>query len=334
MRRTLGARAVPDKAPVPAASASSPTVEGRSGRGRPAGPALKAVRDELAALTAHVLRATVALSGPTPDGGSSGSGFFIDRHGHIITNHHVIAGMQPPVTVTLQGGTTALAGVVGADPVADLAVLKLDAKWRHHLTVRRTRARTGELCLAVGNPLGRYPETVTIGVVSGLARTAVAGPGRPHYHLLQTDCDIHEGNSGGALVDVQGRVIGVTTLLDSESPQIGLAIPAETLRAVVPELMAHGRVTRATLGVSVAKKTRLVDGAELSGLEVVRLTSSRGQALRTGDFILRVGGTPVPDPPTLFAVLSGERIGRATAVDIIRRGGRMTVSVRPGRLEA
>ena len=78
----------------------------------------------------------------------------------------------------------------------------------------------------MGNPLGRYPESVTIGVVSGLARTASAGPGRPHYDLLQTDCDIHEGNSGGPLVDVQGRVIGITTLLDTESPYIGLAIPA------------------------------------------------------------------------------------------------------------
>jgi len=90
---------------------------------------------------------------------------------------------------------------------------------------------------AVGNPLGRYPESVTIGVVSGLARTASAGPGRPHYDLLQTDCDIHEGNSGGPLVDMRGRVIGITTLLDSESPYIGLAIPAETVRAIVPQLL-------------------------------------------------------------------------------------------------
>jgi serine protease Do len=333
MRRTLGARARPGKAAVLASSLAGLSVEKPSRRRGSSRRALEAFSDELADLTAHVLRATVALSGPTPDGGSSGSGFFIDARGHIVTNHHVIAGMQPPVTVTLQGGTTALAGVVGADPVADLAVLKLDAKWRHHLTVRRSRARTGELCLAVGNPLGRYPETVTIGVVSGLARTAVSGPGRPHYHLLQTDCDIHEGNSGGALVDVLGRVIGVTTLLDSESPQIGLAIPAETLRTVVPELMAHGRVTRATLGVSVAKKTRVVDGTELVGLEIVRLTTDRGQELRPGDFILRVAGTPVPDPPSLFAVLNGDRVGRTTAVDIIRHGRRMTVSVRPGTLD-
>ncbi len=295
---------------------------------------LAAFSDELADLTAGVLRATVALTGTSSEGGSSGSGFFIDSRGHIVTNQHVVAGMDPPVKVTLQGGTTALAGVVGTDAVADLALLKLDGSWKHHLTVRRSRARTGEMCLAIGNPLGRYPETVTIGVVSGLARTAVAGPGRPHYHLLQTDCDIHEGNSGGALVDVQGRVIGVTTLLDSESPNIGLAIPAETVRAVIPDLMTHGRVARATLGVSIAARTRTVEGRKLTGLEVVRLRKSRGQLLMPGDLILRVARTPVPDPPALFAVLGGEQIGRATQVDVIRRGRKLTLTVRPWRLDA
>jgi S1-C subfamily serine protease len=299
-----------------------------------AGGVLGAVSDELAELAARVLRATVAISGPTPEGGSSGSGFFIDTRGHIVTNQHVVAGMEPPVSVTLQGGVTALAGIVGVDPVADLALLKLDGTWRRALPLRRSPARAGELCLAAGNPLGRYPETVTIGVVSGLARTAIAGPGRPHYHLLQTDCGIHEGNSGGPLVDVRGRVIGVTTLLDSESGDIGLAIPVETVRVVVPELMKHGRVVRATLGVSIAKRTRDVDGEPTNGLEVVRLTRVRGQALKVGDFIMRVGRIPVPEPPALFGVLNGACIGRPTTVDLLREGRRRSVTVRPWRLGA
>lgn len=301
---------------------------------RPAtGRLLSTFSDELADLAAQVLRATVAISGPTPEGGSSGSGFFIDSRGHIVTNQHVVAGMVPPVSVTLQGGVTALAGIVGIDPVADLAVLKLDGAWKHTLSLRRSLVRAGELCLATGNPLGRYPETVTLGVVSGLARTAIAGPGRPHYHLLQTDCGIHEGNSGGPLVDVLGRVIGVTTLLDSESGDIGLAIPVDTVRVIVAELMKHGRVARATLGVSIAKRSRVVDGALASGLEVVRLTRAKGQALNVGDFIMRVGSLPVPDPPALFGVLGGECIGRATPVDLIRRGRRQTVTVKPWRLD-
>ena len=294
---------------------------------------LQRFSDELADLTAHVLRATVAVSAPTGEGGSSGSGFFIDRRGHILTNHHVVAGVQPPIAITLHGGATSLAGVVGVDRVADLALLKLDSNWRHCLPVRTTPARAGELCLAIGNPLGRYPETVTIGVVSGLSRTAITGPGRPHYHLLQTDCDIHEGNSGGPLVDVRGRVIGVTTLLDSESPHIGLAIPATTVTDVLPELLSHGEVARATLGVSIARRTRMVDGKELTGLEVVRLTRQRGQKLRTGDLILRVARQSVPDPPTLFALLGGDRIGRSTTFEVLRRGKRIGVVVRPWRLD-
>jgi serine protease Do len=293
---------------------------------------LQRFSDELAALTARVLRATVAVSVPTKEGGSSGSGFFIDGDGRILTNHHVVADVQPPITITLHGGQTARAGVIGVDRVADLALLKLDAHWRFHLPLRRTPARSGELCLAIGNPLGRYPETVTIGVVSGLARTAVAGPGRPHYHLLQTDCDIHEGNSGGPLVDVQGRVVGVTTLLDSESPHIGLAIPTTTVLEVLPDLLAHGQVARATIGVSVVPRSRTFEGRELTGLEVTRLTRQRGQKLRTGDFILRVERQPVPDAPSLFATLGGERVGKPTTLELIRHGRRVAVVVRPWRL--
>ena len=296
-------------------------------------PALEAVSRELAALTARVLKATVAITGPTSEGSSSGSGFFLDTKGHILTNHHVVEGMTPPIKIMLHGGTTALAGVVGADRVADLAVLKLDRPWRHVLRVRLAAARAGELCLAFGNPLGRYPESVTIGVVSGLARTASAGPGLPHYHLLQTDCDVQEGNSGGPLVDGRGRVIGVTMLLERDSPHIGLAVPVSTLRAVVPELMKHGRVARATLGVSVAPRRRAVRGRETHGLEVVGITRERGQRLRAGDFIVKVGRARVPDPPSLFALLGREQVGRSLHLDVIRHGKRMAITVKPWRLE-
>jgi S1-C subfamily serine protease len=288
---------------------------------------------EIADLTGRVLRATVAVSGSTSDGGSSGSGFFLDTRGHIVTNHHVISDVQPPITITLNGGAKALAGVVGVDRIADIAVLTLDGKWPQALSLRRSRVRTGEMCLAVGNPLGRYPESVTIGVVSGLARTASAGPGRPHYDLLQTDCDIHEGNSGGPLVDMQGRVIGMTTLLDTESPYIGLAIPAETVRAIVPQLLGAGRVERATLGISVTKRNIKVGGREVTGLEVVRLLRQRGQVLKAGDVIVSVARQPVPDPPALFALLGGDRIGRSTPIDIVRAGRRVSVMVTPWRLE-
>jgi S1-C subfamily serine protease len=301
--------------------------------GGPRGGLLTRFSREIADLTGRVLRATVAVSGATSDGGSSGSGFFLDTRGHIVTNHHVVSDVQPPVTITLHGGAKALAGVVGVDRIADIAVLTLDGKWPHALSLRRSRVRTGEICLAVGNPLGRYPESVTIGVVSGLARTASAGPGRPHYDLLQTDCDIHEGNSGGPLVDVRGRVIGITTLLDTESPYIGLAIPAETVRAIVPQLLGAGRVERATLGISVARRSVMSGGREITGLEVVRLLRQRGQALKAGDVIVSVARQPVPDPPALFALLGGDRIGRPTPVEVVRAGRRVSVTVTPWRLE-
>lgn len=295
---------------------------------------LRTLSAELTAITERVFRATVAITGPTAEGNSSGSGFFIDTQGHVLTNQHVVDGMTPPIKVMLNGGVTALAGVVGADVVADLAVLKLDRPWRHALRVRRRAARAGEMCLAFGNPLGRYPESVTIGVVSGLARTAVAGPGRPHYHLLQTDCDVQEGNSGGPLVDVDGRVLGVTTLLDRDSPHIGLAVPAATVLSVVPELLKHGRVLRGTLGVSVVKRAREIRGRLVDGLEVVAITRQRGQQLEAGDFVFRVDGQAVPEPPALFARLGREQVGRPIRIDVIRKGQRLSVMVKPWKLEA
>jgi S1-C subfamily serine protease len=294
---------------------------------------LRALSAELTAITARVFRATVAITGPTAEGNSSGSGFFFDTQGHILTNQHVVDGMTPPIKIMLNGGVIALAGVVGVDRVADLAVLKLDRPWRHALKVRRRPARAGEMCLAFGNPLGRYPESVTIGVVSGLARTAVAGPGRPHYHLLQTDCDVQEGNSGGPLVDVDGRVIGVTTLLDRDSPHIGLAVHADTLLAFVPELLKHGRVLRGTLGVSVIRRSRELRGREVPGLEVVAITRQRGQRLEVGDFVYRVDGHAVPEPPALFARLGREQVGRPTRLDVIRKGQRVSVTVKPWKLD-
>jgi S1-C subfamily serine protease len=128
-------------------------------------------------------------------------------------------------------------------------------------------------------------------------------------------------------------VIGITTLLDTESPYIGLAIPAETVRAVVPQLLGAGRVERATLGVSVTKRSRVVAGREVAGLEVVRLLRQRGQALKTGDIIVSLAHQPVPDPPSLFALLGGDRIGRPTPVEVLRGGRRLSLTVTPWRLE-
>lgn len=310
-------------------------MKGPSMRKSPrAGSVLTAFSDELVDLVDGVLSATVAITGPTTEGTSSGSGFFLDAHGHILTNHHVVDGMTPPIKVMVRGGHVALAGVVGSDHVADLAVLKLDEPWKHHLRVRRTPARAGELCLALGNPLGRYPESVTIGVVSGLSRTASSGPGRPHYHLLQVDCDVQEGNSGGPLVDVRGGVIGMTMLLERESPHIGLAVPASTLLAVVPELLRHGRIARATLGISVTPRRRTVRGREVRGLEVVAITRDRGQGLQPGDLIVKASGQSVPEPPALFSLLGREQIGRPMRVDVIRRGQRLPLTVKPWRLES
>ena len=334
-------RSTPASSPTPAAaSPMPPTASTRSGQearrqdgarrhGRGGGGCLGAraracwpgSAAEIADLTGQVLRATVAVSGSTSDGGSSGSGFFIDTRGHIVTNHHVIADVQPPITITLHGGAKAMAGVVGVDQIADIAVLTLDGKWPHALPLRRSRVRTGEMCLAVGNPLGRYPESVTIGVVSGLARTASAGPGPA---ALSTCC---RPTATSTRATRAGRW-STWTGASSASPRcstpsrryIGLAIPAETVRAIVPQLLGArdgwsaprwaSRWPSAAVTVAGQRGHRPRGGAPAAaarpGAEGRRRHRERGDQ-------------PVPDPPALFALLGGDRIGRATPD---RRGSR------------
>jgi serine protease Do len=287
---------------------------------------------DLATVVRSVLPAVVALSGTSGDYVCSGSGFIIDRAGHIVTNAHVVEDLRSPVDATLHGGAQQPASIVGKDPLTDLALLRLERAPRHHLTLRRKPAACGEMCLALGNPLGRYPESVTLGIVSGVARTVYQEIGRPIYGSIQTDCAVSAGNSGGPLVDVQGRVIGVSVRKDRQADNVGFAIPAETVREVVAELMASGRVRRASLGVTVRKGSVSIGGRTVEGVEVVDAPSTRSPGFRRGDLIVRIARTKVKDVTDVVRMLGGDRIGQSTTVELVRHGKRRTLVVRPREL--
>ncbi len=286
----------------------------------------------LSALVTSAMRGVVTLTGHVKDNQVSGSGFLIDADGFVVTNHHVVESLESPVDVVLQGDVRTTASIVGVDAWTDLALLRLKTPIRHHLRMRTEPARLGELCLALGSPLGLYRESVSLGVVSGVARDLPRDDGRPICDAVQTDCAINPGNSGGPLVDAAGRVLGVTRCVDVRGANLAFAVPAATVRSVVSHLMADGRVQRASLGITVKETSAEVSGRATRGLEVVRIEKPSRVGLHCGDLIVRVAGVRVREPSQIYTALTRERIGVPTPVEIIRRGNRQKLIVTPGKL--
>jgi serine protease Do len=297
---------------------------------------LQALSDELVTLVSAVVPSVIALSGENDDFTSSGSGFLIDDKGHAVTNQHVVDGLTSPLDAVLHGGVRTKATILGTDEICDLAVVHVEAAPEHFLAIRDEPARLGELCVAVGSPFGSYPESVSMGVVSGIARTIRQGDGlRPIDQAIQTDAAVNPGNSGGPLVDVAGCVIGVNQSIDTRGQSIGFAVPADVLRWISGELIAEGSVVRATLGVTVVKQTATVAGAPRAGLSVLHVAEGSGtDGLAVGDVIVQVGDAPVDEPGDLYRVLTRDSIGTTLTLQVVRNGVLLPVTVVPTKLGA
>jgi S1-C subfamily serine protease len=297
--------------------------------------ALERLSDELVALVARVVPAVVALFGSGRGSASSGSGFLIDDQGHLVTNYHVVQGMDPVFQTILHAGARGSATLLGSDPTTDLALLRLhESDGLPALVLREAPARLGEICIGLGSPFGMYPESVAIGVVSGVARTLDQEGYRPIDRAIQTDVAINPGNSGGPLVDVRGDVIGVNKSVDTRGQGIGFAIPADTTCWVIEQLKAEGTVVRAALGVTVVPKTVEVDGGPRVGLEVIRVGPAGSQnGLAEGDVLLAVEGQAVDEAGDLHLILTKDLIDRPTDLEILRGGTVQHLTVHPSRLE-
>jgi Do/DeqQ family serine protease len=270
-----------------------------------------------------------------------GSGVIVRGDGHILTNHHVVDGAQE-ISVELADRRRLPAKLVGSDAPSDLAVLKIDAASLPTLTLGDSDGvEVGDVVLALGNPLG-VGQTVTMGIISAKGRATGLGNGS-FEDFLQTDAPINTGNSGGALVNTRGELVGINSQILSPSGGnigIGFAIPASMARNVMQQLLETGAVRRAQLGVTV----QTIDSALASSLQLKDVrgalvsdlaAGSAGEraGLRRGDVILAVDGQPIADSNALRNRIASTKPGTSVSLTIVREGSERTVTATLGELE-
>jgi putative serine protease PepD len=275
-------------------------------------------------------------SGFGPGGGgqtSQGSGFIYDREGHIVTNAHVVDGAET-VSVRFSNGSTYEATVVGTDASSDLAVLKVDAPaslLRPLALADSSKVVVGEAVVAIGSPFG-LEGSLTSGIVSALHRQMTAPNGFGIADSIQTDAAINHGNSGGPLLDLSGRVIGVTAQIESDSggnDGVGFAVPSNAVRSVVSQLLAGGEVRYAYLGVSV-DTVSTATGATATGARITTVrsgTPAEDAGLQSGDVVVTIDGTTIDTGDELQSVIAGKKPGDKVQVTYVRDGDRKTATV-------
>ena len=265
-----------------------------------------------------------------------GSGVIYDPSGLLLTNAHVVEGTTR-VMVGLPDGRRVEGKVVGSDSVTDLAVVRLSGPgpWPVAALGDSDALQVGEWVIAVGNPFG-LDQTVTLGIVSNLNRNAAAlGITDKRLQLIQTDAAINPGNSGGPLLNADGEVIGINTLVRSgPGAGLGFAIPVNQARSVAQQLVTSGKVSHAMVGVAL-EPVRNGSGAASAGAKV-RSVMPGGPAaragVRAGDVVVAAAGQPVADPAALIQVVSRHGVGRPLLLELERGGQRLEVRVTPVEL--
>lgn len=267
----------------------------------------------------------------------AGSAVVVSADGFLLTSAHVVARARS-VRVGLVDGRDLAARVAGADPLSDLAVLRAEAGDLVPATLGDADGlRVGQLVVAIGNPYG-FSWSVTAGVVSALGRSLPTQPGRIIENVIQTDAALNPGNSGGALADGRGCVVGINTAVAGVG--LGLAVPInDGTRAIVAALMSEGRYRRATLGVGVGPRplpprVAAAIGRD-SGIEVVEVFPG-GPAARVGvrseDIVVALDGEPVTTVGDLQRLLAAGAIGREVPLDVVREGRELRITVVPDEL--
>jgi len=318
--------------------AGTTTVVTATAQAATTAPTAGGVFDRIPEIVEEVDPSIVAVAVQGGRGGDGeGSGVIWDGEGVIVTNNHVIEGARD-VEVVLASGARLDAEVEDTDPLSDLAVLRVDRTGLPAARFADGLPRVGELALAIGNPVG-FEQSVTAGIVSGLHRAIPSGGQTPALvDLIQTDAPISPGNSGGALVDANGDVIGINVAYippqTSGAVSIGFAIPAQTAVSVVRQLLDTGRVERAFLGItpieiSAAMAEQFELGVE-SGVGVEQVedgSAAEKGGVRGGDVIVSLESKPLRTIEDLFSELRLRRPGDEVTLTVVRDGERRQLRV-------
>ncbi len=288
-----------------------------------------------------VVRVEVGTGGKRPDG--AGSGFIIAPDGLVVTNSHVVQAASS-VRLGLTDGRSVGAKVLGNDPHTDIALLRAaDSTTLPYARLGDSkRLQRGQIAIAIGNPLG-FESTVTAGIVSALGRSLRAQSGRLIDDVIQTDAALNPGNSGGPLVASNGHIIGVNTAVIFGAQGICFAVASNTAKYVITEIIRHGRVRRAYIGIAaqtvpVPKRwgpiadVRQSHAVVVAGVEPGSPASKAG--IHEGDVIIAVGETTISGVDDLLRALNAERIGRSTDLELVSRGTRRVVTVTPAERAA
>lgn len=296
-----------------------------------------------------VLPSVVSIVFSGPAGGGSGSGVVISDDGLILTNNHVVEGAVDggTLTVNFADGTSTAAEIVGRDPSADLAVIRVDrSDGLVPIALGSSDSlRVGQTVIAIGSPLG-LSGTVTTGIVSAKNRPVTAGGGAPDsetsvLNAIQTDAAINPGNSGGALVNLKGELVGINSAIatlgaaaggQSGSIGLGFAIPVDQAKWIVDQLVANGEASHAQLGVSVGDATGEVLGAELQRVEAGTTAADAG--LQDGDIVTGFNGQAIDSADSLVAAVRSIEPGSSVTIEYVRGGATKTATATIGEAPA
>jgi serine protease Do len=320
---------------------------------RPAAQQGPVVLIDVPAVAERVNDVVVNIRSVGENGESLGSGFIVDQKGLIATNFHLVSSSEPrrsifqrgpeagaqtklvnSVTVTLHDGRQLSASIKGYDEATDIALLEVKPSGAP-LPVAEIgdsdSLRVGEWVIAIGNPLG-LDHTVTLGIVSAKGRTGFGGQ---FDDFLQTDAAINPGNSGGPLVNAQGKIVGINTLVLERTQGLSFSIPINTLKAILPQLIERGRVTRGFLGLETRDVDNDIRGyyklsADKRGVLVVRAergTPAARAGIRKDDMITAVDGQPITSYVQFNRIIASKAPGAKASIQILRDGREYTLSV-------
>jgi S1-C subfamily serine protease len=291
-----------------------------------------------------VVSIEVGGRGRMQQGGGAGSGFVVTPDGYVLTNSHVVSGARQ-IKLRTQAGEVADAQLVGDDPATDLALVRVDTaalapaagQAVPYLPIDDRRApRVGQLAVAIGNPLG-FESTVSTGVISALGRSLRGRGNRLIDGVIQHTAPLNPGNSGGPLLDAKGRVLGVNTAIIARSQGIGFAVGVDTAAWILGQLLAHGKVKRAWLGVGAVRRPldrRLARHHEL-GAAAVEVQSVEGKSpaekagVKDGDLIVAFAGKKIEGVDDLHRALRDWSPGTTAELTVIRRGQKISVAIVP-----